>query len=139
MDQNTSAVSQSDEVPPKEDAATRWRKLIEQQRESGLPVSAYCRERGLSAASMFAWRRRLRTASALSGAEIFKPVKIVSSAERSAHGQSDSVIELSAASVIELCLPGDRRLMVRRGFDRQLLLDVIDALEHRPPTTEARS
>jgi hypothetical protein len=139
MDQNTSAVSQSDEVPPKEDAATRWRKLIEQQRESGLPVSAYCRERGLSAASMFAWRRRLRTASALSGAEIFKPVKIVSSAVGSARGQSDSVIELSAASVIELCLPGDRRLMVRRGFDRQLLLDVIDALAPRSAAREIHS
>jgi hypothetical protein len=66
-------------------------------------------------------------------------VKIVSSAERSARGQSDSIIESPAASFIELCLAGGRHLMVRRGFDRQLLLEVIDALEHRPPTTEARS
>ena len=139
MNENNTSIEQSEQKSAKETAAERWRKLIEQQRESGLPVSAYCRERGISAASMFAWRRRLRPASALPGAEIFKPVKIVSSAVGSAHGQSDSVIELPAASFIELCLPGDRRLMVRRGFDRQLLLEVIDALEHRPWTTEARS
>ena len=126
MDQDTSALSKSDQKPAREDAATRWRKLIEQQRESGLPVSAYCRERGLSAASMFAWRRRLSR-----GAEMFKPVKIVSSSIRSASEKSDSAIEL--------CLPGGGHLMVRRGFDRQLLLDVIDALEHRPSTMEARS
>jgi hypothetical protein len=130
MDQNTSAVSKSDQNLAKEDAATRWRKLIEQQRESGLPVSAYCRERGLSAASMFAWRRRLRPASSLPGAGIFKRVKVVSEGGR-ADERSDSVIEL--------CLPGGRHLIVRRGFDRQLLLDVIDALEHGPSTMEARS
>lgn len=126
MDQNTSAVSKSDQNPAKEDAATRWGKLIAQQRESGLPVSAYCRERGVSAASMFAWRRRLSR-----GAGMFKPVKIVASAACSVRGQSDSVIELR--------LPGGRHLMVRRGFDRQLLLEVVDALESNSATMERHS
>lgn len=125
MDQNISAVSKSDQQPVKEDAMTRWRKLIEQQRESGLPVWAYCRERGLSAASMFAWRRRLAR-----GAGIFKAVKIVASAARSASENEKS------DSALELCLPGGRHLMVRRGFDRQLLLDVIDALEGKPSSTQ---
>ena len=130
MDQNTSAVSKPDEKPAKEDAATRWRKLIAQQQESGLPVSAYCRERGVSAASMFAWRRRLRSASGFPGAGIFKPVKVVSEGG-CADERSDSVIELR--------LPGGRHLIVRRGFDRQLLLDVIDALEPRPAVRETHS
>lgn len=125
MDQNTSAVSKSDQNPAKEDAATRWRKLIRQQQESGLPVSAYCRERGVSAASMFAWRRRLT-----GSAGMFKPVKVVSDG-RGAGEPSDSAIELS--------LPGGCHLIVRRGFDRQLLLDVIDALGPRRCELERRS
>ena len=124
MDQNTSSVSKSDQNPVKEDAAARWQKLIQQQQESGLPVSAYCRERGLSAASMFAWRRRLRPASSRPGAETFKPVKIVPAATLYSSGEKSD-------SAIELCLPGEHRLVVRRGFDRELLLDVIDALETR--------
>jgi hypothetical protein len=139
MDEDTSAVSRSDQKPSKEDASARWRKLIEQQRESGLAVSAYCRQRGLSAASMFAWRRRLRSASGFPVAEMFKPVKIIASAVRSSGGQADCTIELPTASTVELCLRGERRLIVRRGFDRQLLLDVIDALEPRPAALEARS
>jgi hypothetical protein len=142
MDQNTSVVSKSEQRAVKEDAATRWRKLIEQQRESGMPVSAYCRERGLSAASMFAWRRRLRPASALPGAGLFKSVKIVRGGQspvRSAGKQADSAIELPAVSFVELCLPGERRLMVRRGFDRELLLELIDALEGKPSALQRRS
>jgi hypothetical protein len=74
---------------------------------------------------MFAWRRRLSR-----GAEMFKPVKIVSLAVRSAGGQSDSVIELY--------LPGGRHLIVRRGFDRQLLLDVVEALEPKSSRLEPK-
>jgi hypothetical protein len=130
MNQNTIPVEQSASRPAKEKAAERWRKLIDQQRESGLPVSAYCRERGLSAASMFCWRRRLSQSAAT-----FKPVKVVSVAKRPARDvgeQPEDAIELPAASFVELCLRGGRRLILRRGFDRQLLLDVISALELRP-------
>ena len=123
MNQSNSAVSDSAGNPAKEDAASRWRKLIEQQRESGLPVSAYCREHGLSTASMFAWRRRLGH-----GAGIFKPVKLVSKAQA---GGMDS------DGAIELCLRGGRHLMVRRGFDHQLLAELVQAMEGLPSTMES--
>ena len=87
---------------------------------------------------MFAWRRRLRPASGFRGPEMFKPVKIVSAAVCSSGERSDSAIELPAASFIELCLPGERRLIMRRGFDRQLLLDVIDALEGKCSRLEGK-
>lgn len=115
MNQNNTSVEQSARKPEKENASARWRKLIEQQRESGLPVSTYCRERGLSAASMFAWRRRLSGA-----AQTFTSVKVVSD-KRGTEEESDSPIEL--------CLPGGRRLIVRRGFDRQLLLELVQVME----------
>ena len=122
MNQNDSADLESDAKPAKEDASARWRKLIEQQRESGLPVSAYCRRRGVSAASFFAWRRRLVGAA---GAAEFKPVKVVSEAGRVRGAKSAARVD----SVIELRLAGKRRVMVRRGFDRDLLIELIGALE----------
>ena len=113
MNQATSPAAQTDQPRlRKRDASTRWRKLLEDQRASGLPVSAFCRERGIAASSLFAWRRRLA-----GGEQAFKPVKI---APEPAHGGD---------AAIELYLPGARRLVVRRGFDRQLLVDVIHALE----------
>jgi len=115
MNQNLSPELESDQKPAKEDASARWRKLIEQQRQSELSVSAWCRERGVSAASFFAWRRRLA-----GGASIFKPVKLVSNG-RGVGGKSDSTIEL--------CLRGGRRLRMRKGFDSGVLIDLVRTLE----------
>ena len=140
MNQNTSAVVESEPKSPKEDAASRWRKLIDQQRESGLSVSVYCRERGISAASLFAWRRRLRPASGFPGAEMFKPVKLLTESKRRSADDAEPVaIESPGVSFIELCLPGERRLIVRRGFDRGLLLDLLDALEPKSSRLESWS
>jgi hypothetical protein len=131
MNENNTSVEQSAQKPTKENAAARWRKLIEQQRESGLPVSAYCRERGLSAASMFAWKRRLRPKGALPVEQTFKPVTLVPGPQRlvrDVEEQPDSPTELPAC-FIELCLRGERRLIVRRGFDHQLLAELIQVME----------
>jgi hypothetical protein len=125
MNQNNSPGVESDQKPAKEDAAARWRKLIEQQQDSGLSVSAYCRERGVSAASLFAWRRRL-----VGGASMFKPVKLVSEACRACVAEVKPAA--AADSVIELCLAGERRLIVRRGFDPNVLAGVIRVLEGLP-------
>ena len=122
------SASESDQGQPikQPDAATRWRKLLEDQRVSGLPVSVFCRERGLPQSSLFAWRRKLTGGGG--GQETFKAVKVAEPAPPAAlrrragdHG--------GAEGAIELCLPGQRRLLVHRGFDRQLLLEVIGALE----------
>jgi transposase-like protein len=127
MIENTPVVSAPRQKHTREDTSARWRKLVEQQRASGLSVSAFCREHGLTAASMFAWRRRFA-----GGAAMFKSVKIVQEAvPHSSADAGDSSIELPAARFVELRLPGRRRLIVRRGFDRRLLLDLLDALDGR--------
>jgi hypothetical protein len=124
MNPATSPAAQMDLTQPrKKDASARWRKLLEDQEASGLPVSAFCRERGIAASSLFAWRRRLAA-----GEPMFKPVKI---AVTSTPALDDGG---GGEGAIELHLPGGRLLMVRRGFDRQLLVDVIHTLEVADPS-----
>ena len=124
MNQATSPVAQTDQPQVrKRDASARWRKLLEDQQASGLPVSAFCRERGIAASSLFAWRRRLTACE-----QVFKPVKIAAIPTPVRHGGGDAGDDRGEGA-IELYLAGERRLMVRRGFDRQLLAEVIRALE----------
>lgn len=121
MNQSTAPVAQTDQIQPKKrDASARWRKLLEDQGASGLPISAFCRERGIAPASLFAWRRRLS-----GGEPVFKPVKIAAAPTPARRGGDDD----GGEGAIELRLTGERRLMVRRGFDPQLLMEVIRALE----------
>lgn len=133
MNQNTSPIAQTDQARHrKRHSAERWRKLLEDQQASGLPISTFCRERGIPASSLFAWRRRFGLGAGRrspEGVEVFKPVTITAKprSHRQRRGQDET--EPAAASFIELCLAGQRRLIVRRGFDRQLLQDVVDALE----------
>jgi len=93
-----------------------WRQIIDGQRPSGLTVAAYCRDRGIKDSAFYAWKRRLRSPakSNLSSAPAFVEVKPP---------------KKSAVEAIEICLRGERRLLVRRGFDRDLLIELVHALE----------
>lgn len=122
MNPNTSVVSQQDHRPRRESAALRWRKLVEDQEASGLSVSAFCRERGISQASLFSWRRRL-SQNQLAG---FAQVKLKPKRRQEIHSQP---AQDQPAGCIELWLPGNRRLILRPGFDRLLLLEIICALQ----------
>ena len=138
MNQATALGLESDQNQGKKDAAAaRWRRLVEDHRVSGLPVSAFCRDRGIAQSSLFAWRRRL----ARGEMGKFVQVKAAAADEPKSRavadgGRDGSIDALPAASFvetsfIELRLSGDRRLILRRGFDRQLLLDLVDTLESR--------
>jgi len=92
----------------------KWQKIVEAQRASGRSVLGYCREHGISPAGFYAWKRRLRDAEPMAE---FVEVKTVDQA-RPAFGDG-----------IEVCLAGGRRVVVRRGFDRELLVETIGVLE----------
>ena len=129
MNQSTSVVSESDQPQAKQSAATRWRKLLEDQQSSGLPISLFCRERGISQGSLFAWRRRLSAGDAK-----FAAVKVAGGKKakpQRTNGQRED-------GSIKLCLPGHRRLILRSGFDRRLLLDLLAALEEKVSGPESR-
>jgi hypothetical protein len=93
-----------------------WGQIVDGQRPSGLTVSAYCQERGITQGSFYTWKRRLRSPA--------KPIRLPKPAFVEVKPSS-----LSAAGAIEIFLHGDRRLLVRRGFDRDLLIELVRALE----------
>ncbi len=51
-----------------------WRRLIARQASSGLTVGELCREAGVSTASFYAWRQRLRASGSAGSALV--PVRI---------------------------------------------------------------
>jgi transposase-like protein len=81
------------------------------QRKSGLNVSAFCRERGLSQASFYAWRRRLTRQEAGSPPPKFMPVTVVSE------------------SMIEVMLPKGVVVRVTPGSEPAAVARLVAALE----------
>jgi transposase-like protein len=96
--------------------AEEWRQIIDGQRPSGMTVAAYCRDRGIKDNAFYAWKRRLRSPA--------KPNRL----------SAPAFVEVTppraeTASTIEICLRGERRLLVRLGFDPDLLTDLVRTLE----------
>jgi transposase-like protein len=91
-------------------SSARWRTLIAAQQTSGLSIAAFCRRAKMPPASFYTWRRKLRDTVS------FAEVKIAPE-------------PVCATSGIELHLPGQRCVVVRAGFDRQTLLDLLATLE----------
>lgn len=113
------------------DAAVRWRELVRGHAASGLSVAAYCRQMQVPQSSFYAWRRKLRDAGALrstgrSGAT-FAAVCVTPEP----NGLHDH-------GALELHLPHGRRVIVRPGFDRQTLRDLIAVLERGAPDAADR-
>jgi hypothetical protein len=100
----------------------KWRELVERQRSSGMSVVGFCALHGVAVSSLYAWKRRL------AAMPVFVEAELAGASGR------------QRAGVIELRLRGGRRLLVRReGFDRELLLEVVAALEGLPCGREASS
>ena len=93
-------------------------------------VEEYCRQRGIAASSLFAWKRRLRRA-AESTASVVTASTFVEAKVR----PEDCVGDESQAC-IEIHLPGQRRIIVRRGFDPAALKQVVTVLEGQPSKLE---
>lgn len=93
-----------------------WRQIIDGQRTSGLTVGAYCRERGITDGSFYTWKRRLRL-----------PAKANRSCKPAFVEVTPPSTQTSGA--IEISLPCGRHLLARRGFDRELLIELVLALE----------
>ena len=95
----------------------KWSGIIAAQRDSGLSAARFCAERGIWASSFFAWKRKLSGAAKRS-------VAASGFVEATVGGVDD---ERGGGVAIELSR--GRRVSVKRGFDRRLLLEVIEALE----------
>jgi transposase-like protein len=94
----------------------KWEEIVAEQAGSGQSVAAFCRERGLGAAQLYVWKRRLRP----SAAESFVELRLVGSGAQPAPARSGA---------IEIRLEGGRRVLVEPGFEASHLRAVLAALE----------
>ena len=88
-----------------------WRALVEEQRQCGLSIRAFCRRKAVSEPSFYAWRKRLQDRDAESMAQAFSnqrliPVDVIRPAEVDSMPGRDHV-----KTRLEICTPG--------GFDVQ--------------------
>lgn len=111
-----------------EEKERKWRGVLEEQRQSGESVRAFCRERGLKEASFYRWRqvigrRDAEVTQAEASTSMLAPVVVVK--ERS-HSNS-SHFERSVA--IEILLRGGATVRVPCGSTSEQLGMVLDVLE----------
>ena len=108
-------------------ARERWRQITQEQRDSGLPVTRFCREQRVPASSFFAWKRRLKREGHASTALHFVQLKELKT-ETPEAGPTTGAMD----GGIELHLAGERRLILHRGFDPRTLQAALAVLEQRP-------
>ena len=107
----------------------KWRKLV---REQGQSVAAFCRERGLCAPYFYAWKKRLREAAA--GRDVlrapltkFVEVRLVPAGPGLAGAAN---VWRAAGDVrVEVLLKNGRSLVVGRGFDAELVRELVAVVE----------
>jgi len=106
-----------------------WRALFRRQRASGLTVRAFCQRAGVALSTFSFWRRKLGDRARVGERPhrvCFAEVK-VSGEAGGVHGAGiDGVAESNG---IALHLGRGHRIVVRPGFDRRTLLDLVEALE----------
>ena len=102
-------------------ASTYWRAkdaelVLDAWRQSGLSLSRFAKEHGLSRSRLLRWR------SVLKGRENsirFHPVRV-------------KAVEAQREDTLELILGGGRRVSVRRGFDATFLETLVRVVESWP-------
>lgn len=121
---------------PESPAWRKWRQIIERQQASGNSIAAFCRSNRLPSSSFFAWKRRLAASAAGGSAALPAQAPATVPVAAPAHGLQGFVEATvphlrCAAATIQVRLRGGRRLLVGRGFDRDLLTEVVAFFEGR--------
>lgn len=93
--------------------ADQWRERLAEQGRSGLTVKQFCQERGITAWSFYAWRKRLREEGTVRFALV----------ERGSARQ-----QTAAEPGLELVLTTGERLRIGVGVDGTTLRTVLEAL-----------
>lgn len=107
--------------------AAFWRDMIDRQGRSGWSVVDFCRREGVSTASFYNWRRRLREADGRSGKggrrgrTAFVAVNVQA-------GTPEVRGDGFGAACIEIVLPGEVTIRVNDGVSRETLVDVLAAV-----------
>lgn len=112
----------------------KWRQIIERQQASGNSIAAFCRSNRVPTSSFFAWKRKLAASPA--GAFTALPAQAPATVPGDAPaGSFPGFVEAtvprlrSAPGSVQVRLRGGRRLLVGRGFDRDLLAEIVAFFE----------
>jgi transposase len=101
------------EQKPANPKADEWAERIAAQQRSGMSVKQFCKEKGLTEYSFYAWRKRLQESG---------PVRFAL-VERSVRRQ-----ERTTEPALELVLATGERLRIGAGVDTATLRIVLDLL-----------
>ena len=96
-----------------------WRRRLARQADSGQSVRAWCRRHRVKEAAFHWWRRELARRDAETPATSFVPVRVADDPARDGEPQ------------IEIVLTDGRRVRVTGAVSRDMLTEVLDALERR--------
>jgi hypothetical protein len=97
-----------------------WRSQMASCESSGLTIAAYCRQRGVSPVRYRWWKGELKRRDR--SRAVIAPFAEVRGA----------VVQFLETSSLEVALPGERRIVVRPGFDAGTLAEVVRVLESVP-------
>jgi transposase-like protein len=101
-----------------------WRRTLNEQAGSRQDVRGFCLAHGLTESSFYAWRRTIGERDRQSSPRTVKrPVFVELRPQQSVATSVEAPLEIVA---------GDRRLLIRSGCDRNLLREVLTALESSP-------
>ena len=102
-----------------------WRGVLQRQGESGLNVASFCRRDSLSAASFYAWSRKLRERDA-------RESRIESQGDETSPGTQLLPVRIEEAATssapVRIFLPQGASLDVPGGMDRRALVELLGAL-----------
>jgi transposase-like protein len=98
-----------------------WRRLIQQWKNSGLTVRAFCARHHITQPSFYAWRRELQERDA---ATAFVPVHVET---------DDQLARPISIPTIEVVLAGGQCVRVPPGFDPATLRQLLVVLQEGGP------
>ena len=122
-------------------AATEWVALIEQWRDSGLIMPAFCHARGLNPGTMSGWVYKRTRRRALEKARIAAAAPPAHDRVRPTATPAFQPLQVAGATMedeapirtgVEVVLGPTRRDVVAPGFDAETLRRVVTVLEERP-------
>ena len=96
-----------------------WRGVIREQEASGLSISSFCRERDVSAASFFSWRRNLAKRPPEKSAAGFVALEMTPPAS------------VAQQPVLEIVLPDGCRVLVSGSCDAPWLREILQVVRER--------
>jgi hypothetical protein len=113
-----------------------WRAKLDEQRQSGLNVRAFCRVKSISEPSFYAWRRALGARDAertASGNSQFRP-RLIPVSIVSAQRESVSSIDFEEHQRLEIVTPGGFTLR----FAAETIARLLDLVAHHASPCPAK-